>query len=326
MSATRLDDRPRLQAPAVHGHRLLSASAVVLILSGLFALYLGATGRLLPHDERYLGMNAGDLCALHGCRILHFMIHDRVAFGGALVAVGALYLWLAASPLRCGQAWAWWVLLLSGAVGFGSFLAYLGFGYLDAWHGSATLALLPCFLLGLFRSRAALPRREGVQCLQRPSVHWPWRSAAGAGRACLLAAAAGLVIAGLTILAVGMTCVFVPQDLAYMGLGVAELQALNPRLVPLIAHDRAGFGGALCCCGIALFFSIWCGTPSRGLWRVLALVGAVGFGAAIGVHAAIGYTDAVHLAPAVIGALVYLVGLVLTYRPMAAGVPEGDAQ
>ena len=264
MSTTRLDDRLGLEAPAVQGRPFLAVSALVLILSGLFALFLGATGRLLPHDERYLGMRAGDLCALHGCRILHFMIHDRVSFGGAIVAVGALYLWLAASPLRRGEIWSWWVFLFSGAVGFGSFLAYLGFGYLDAWHGAATLVLLPCFLLGLFRSRGVLPGSGGIGRLFRPSVHWRWRSAAGLGRVCLLAAAAGLIAAGVTILGVGMTCVFVPQDLSYMGLGVEELHALNPRLVPLIAHDRAGFGGALCCCGIALFFSVWCGRP-RGV-------------------------------------------------------------
>ncbi len=42
-----------------------------------------------------------------------------------------------------------------------------------------------------------------------------------------------------------MTCVFVPQDLTFLGFQIGELQALNPRLVPLIAHDRAGFGGTV---------------------------------------------------------------------------------
>jgi hypothetical protein len=133
--------------------------------------------------------------------------------------------------------------------------------------------------------------------------------------------AAGLVFGGLTILVVGMTCVFVPQDLTYLGVSVQELQNLNPRLVPLIAHDRAGFGGAVCCCGVALFFCVWCGTPSPSLWGVLALVGLVGFGPAIGVHPAVGYNDAVHLAPAVLGAFAYLAGLVLTFRPMRCGSP-----
>jgi hypothetical protein len=290
--------------------------SLALLLLGLSAVAFGASGRFLPHEERFLGMTARDLCARHGCRVVHFMAHDRVSFGGAATAVGLLYLWLVASPLRRGRAWAWWALLLSGAVGFVSFLAYLGFGYLDAWHAAATLGLLPCFLLGLARTRGLLASAEGLRCRMRPSAPWPWRSAAGLGRACLLAAAAGLVVGGLVILLVGMTCVFVPQDLAYLGVGAEELRALNPRLVPLVAHDRAGFGGAVCCCGVALCFCVGCGAPSRGLWLTLALAGAAGFGTAIGVHPAVGYNDLVHLAPALLGACVYLAGLALTFRPM----------
>jgi len=289
-------------------------TALALILSGVFAIFLGITGHFLPHDERFLGMSARDLCALHGCRIVHFMIHDRVSFGGAVTATGLLYLWLAESPLRRGQAWAWWTLLLSGAIGFAGFFAYLGYGYFDSWHGLATLALLLCFLFGLTTPSRTCNSRVGIRCLLQPAVPWSCRSMAGLGRVCLSATAIGLMVAGLPILVVGMTCVFVPQDLAYMGVRVEELHALNPRLVPLIAHDRAGFGGAVCSCGAALFACVWCGEPSRSLWCVLALVGAIGFGTAVGVHPAVGYNDVVHLAPAVVGAIAYLMGLLLTFR------------
>jgi hypothetical protein len=315
--------RPRRE-PSPTGHLLLLILASALLASGLLAVALGVSGHFLPHDEQFLGMSAEQLCARHGCRIVHFMVHDRIAFGGALVAVGLLYLWLVCSPLRQGRAWAWWALLLSGLAGFASFFAYLGYGYLDTWHGLATLGLLPCFLLGLTSSPGPHARLDGPRCLLRPSVHWPWRSPAGLGRACLLLTAVGLVFGGLTILVVGMTCVFVPQDLAYLGVSVQELRALSPRLVPLIAHDRAGFGGAVCCCGLALGCCVWCGTPSAGLWRVLATVGLVGFGTALGVHPAVGYNDAVHLAPAALGALTYLAGLLLTLRPMLAGGPTEE--
>jgi hypothetical protein len=136
------------------------------------------------------------------------------------------------------------------------------------------------------------------------------------------------VAGGSTILAIGMTSVFVPQDLAYMGLEAADLHAINPRLVPLIAHDRAGFGGGVATCGVLMFFCVWCGRPARHLWEAVALAGSVGFATAIGVHPLIGYTDPVHLAPAVAGAALFLVGLVLTHRPMTrsqadvAGRPE----
>jgi hypothetical protein len=294
---------------------LLALVGLSLALSGLFALFLAGTGQFLPHDEWFLGMTAGQLCAVHACRVVHFMIHDRVSFGGALVALGLVYLWLAEFPLRRGEAWAWWLFLLTGSAGFGSFFAYLGYGYLDTWHGVATLGLFPAFVAGLALSRGALTPPRGFGALLRP---WGGSWRLSPGRAGLLATAAGMTAGGLTILAVGTTCVFVPQDLTYLGLGVDELNALNPRLVPLIAHDRAGFGGAVACCGLALGFIAWCAAPSRGLWQVLALSGTAGFATAIGVHPAVGYKDAVHLAPAVLGASLYLAGL-LAFRAECLG-------
>jgi hypothetical protein len=293
----------------------LRLSACILILSGLFAWLISVSGRFLPHDEQFLGMTANELCSLHGCRIVHFMIHDRVSFGGAVIATGLLYLWLIESPVRRREAWAWWAILLSGIVGFSSFLAYLGYGYLDTWHGLATLALLPCFVLGLACSQRTIAHR-GVGF--RPDWH-----GARLGRILLLLTATGMVLAGLTITLVGMTAVFVPQDLAFMGLNIEDLHALNSRLVPLIAHDRAGFGGAVCSCGLALLFTVYFGTPSRSLWFILLAVGAIGFGSAIGVHPAVGYNDPVHLAPAVLGAASYLAGLALTVRPMVLGTSAG---
>lgn len=298
------------------GRTPLLLLAFGLLQSGLFALLLGIAGQFLPHDERFLGMSAEHLCSLHGCRIVHFMIHDRISFGGALVAVGLLYLWLVEAPLQRGRPWAWWLLLVSGAVGFASFLSYLGFGYLDVWHAAATLLLVPCYIFGLVRSRCRLEGCDGIRSLLSPGMQVPWFTTYGLGRAFLLATGGGMTVAGLTILFVGMTCVFVPQDLNYLGLSVEEMNALNPRLVSLIAHDRAGFGGAVCCCGILLLFSVWCGLPSRSFWLVLALAGLTGFGAAIGAHPVIGYNDAVHLAPAVLGAVSYLTGMVLTCRPI----------
>src|SRR5947209_1158103 len=81
----------------------------------------------------------------------------------------------------------------------------------------------------------------------RPSVHASWKTPFGIGRACLLITASALIAGGLTIMTVGSTTVFVPTDLQFMGLSAADLRAINPHLIPLIAHDRAGFGGGLCC-------------------------------------------------------------------------------
>src|SRR5687768_16449411 len=111
------DDRGFFHALAGDGRPLLGFTGLALVLSGVFALFLSATGHFLPHDEQYLGMTAKEWCSLHGCQIVHFMYHDRASFGGSIVAVGTLYLWMALFPLRAGEAWAWWAMLLNGIAG-----------------------------------------------------------------------------------------------------------------------------------------------------------------------------------------------------------------
>jgi hypothetical protein len=326
MSAIEDNDRGLFGALIGDGRPLISLTGVLLILFGLFAFFLSATRHFLPHDIVYLGMTQDELCSINECRIVHFMIHDRVSFGGSLVGIGILYLWLVEFPLRQRQAWAWWLLIISGALGFGSFLLYLGYGYLDTWHGIGTLGLLPLFGLSLFRTYFSLERPLGISSLVRLSrgVSWDWKY--GMGRFFLLATAFGLALGGLIIAGVGVTTVFVPQDLRYMGLSAEQLHAINPRLVSLIAHDRAGFGGGVCCCGVTMFFCVWRGLPSRSLWQALLLTGVAGFGTAIGVHPAVGYTDFSHLAPAYIGAGLFSAGMVMTFRRMyGASVAIGAA-
>jgi len=287
------------------GRSLIKLTALALIGAGAFALFQACTGQFLPHDTDYLGVTARQLCSLQGCRVVHFMMHDRVSFGGVLIAIGIMYLWLAEFPLRRGESWAWWAVAASGGSGFLSFLAYLGYGYLDTWHGAITLALLPCFGIALFLTRNL--KRVAVRPLPLD-----FRSRAGIARLLLLAATAGIVAGGLTIMTVGMTAVFVPQDIEFMGVTPAQLQAYNAHLVPLIAHDRAGFGGALVSCGVAMFLAVLFGRPSRNLTQALLAAGTAGFLTAIGVHPVIGYVNATHLAPAIAGCLVFALGLLLT--------------
>ncbi|HWA96850.1 MAG TPA: hypothetical protein VG713_00085 [Pirellulales bacterium] len=312
------DRRGLLAALLGDGRFLIIVTGLCLTLAGGFALFQSATGHFLPHDIAYLGMTADELCSINECRIVHFMFHDRVSFGGVLIAIGALYMWLAEFPLKMRAPWAWWTIAASGVIGFLSFLSYLGYGYLDSWHAVATILLLPMFVAGLVRAKRTLGPPSAFGPALRDGLRRNWTTRLGAGRLALLAAALGIVGAGLTISAIGMTSVFVPQDLAYMGLPADALHAINPKLVPLIAHDRAGFGGGLCSGGIALLATILFARPSRDLWEILAVIGVVGFSAAIGVHFTIGYTDPIHLAPACAGAALYAVGLALAFRPMMA--------
>jgi hypothetical protein len=298
------DDRGFLDALLGDGTPLLMASAFFLLGCGTFAIFQASTRQLLPHDTSYLGMSAAELCGYYGCRLLHFMIHDRISFGGVLIAIGVIYLWLIEFPLRRGETWAWWAIVASGLVGFVSFLSYLGYGYLDSWHGAATLTLLPIFAGGAVRAR-------DLGTLTTPPQPLDLGSRAGRGRGLLLLASSGIVVAGLVITTVGMTTVFVPQDLEYIGETRAAIGAIHPHLLPLIAHDRAGFGGALASFGVAMFASLRYGRDSRALWQALAIAGTAGFGTAIGIHPAIGYLSVTHLGPAVLGLAVFASGLVL---------------
>lgn len=291
------------------GRVLLFATGAALAVAGLFACWLGVTKQFLPHDVAFLGMTPQDLCARNECRIVHFMIHDRIAFGGAVTAIGILYLWLAGEPLRRGERWAWRVLLTSGLVGFASFLAYLGYGYLDTWHAAVSLVLLVSWSTGLALTEASC-RTATTPSPVGEKNNWGYRL--------LLGSALALVAGGGVVLAVGTTLVFVPQDLAYMGITPAELDAISPRLIPLIAHDRAGFGGAVACCGVTMAGCIIHGWGRRGLLAVLGLAGAIGFGTAIGVHPAIGYNDWVHTAPAIAGATAFFTGWCISVRTAIA--------
>jgi hypothetical protein len=290
------DERGILEALLADGLFLLSLTGAILLLSGGFAIFQSLTGYFLPQDVHALGFDASQLAAAANIRVVRFMFHDRVAFGGALIAVGCAYWYLAQFPLRTREPWAWWTLCLSAGCGFASFLTYLSYGYLDTWHGAATLFLLPLFLAGLWRARPAEIHAAGLWRPGQPMTSGRW----GLGFL-----AAGIIAAGATIMVVGMTTVFVPQDLKFMCVTAATLQKISPRLVPVIAHDRAGFGGGLVSTGIILLLLARHAPLTRSLVQILTLMGLAGFGAAIGVHPAIGYTDFTHLAPAYIGALVF---------------------
>ena len=295
------------------GRHLLTLGALGLLMAGGFALFLSAAGQFLPHDIQFLGMTAHDLCNHNACSIVHFMIHDRVSFGATLIALAVLYLWLIHFPLRARQPWAWWTLVLSNVAGFSSFLTYLGYGYRDTWHEFATLLLFPCFVIGLWLTFKTLEGPRHIRCLLQPFAVPPINTRAGFGKWLLLATAAGLFGAGTTITFIGMTVVFVPQDLEYMNTTVANLNELNPRLIPLIAHDRAGFGSCVLIVGFLMFACTWCAPPSRNLWQAITLAGTVGFVAAIGVHPIVGYNNPVHLAPACAGAITFFSSTLLMW-------------
>lgn len=299
-------------AVAGDGRRLLLITAGALFFAGGFALFLAASREFLPQDVHYLGMSAAEVCRIGSCRIVDFMVHDRAAFGGTLLGLGVLYTWLTVFPLSQGEEWAWWAWLVSGTLGFATFLAYLGYGYLDTWHGIGTLLMLPVFVGGMVRTRR-LAGPLDPRSLLRIGGRVDMSERVTLGRFVLLVGAAATAAGGLAILRVGLTDTFVPEDLEFIGLKASDLRAVSPRLVPLIAHDRAGFGGGVLTMGLTTFLCLWCAAPSRHLWEAVAAAGTLSVGAALLVHATVGYTDFWHLAPALVAGGLLVVGLAVAY-------------
>jgi hypothetical protein len=296
------EDRGLLDVILADGRSLIALTGISLALSGLFAILQSVSGQLLPQDSHAIGMDSSALMHAGNRHLLGFMFHDRVAYGGTLLAIGSGYLWVAAFPLKARQAWAWWALVFSGGIGFLAFLTYLGQGYLDSWHGVATLFLFPVFVAGIWRSR---PRPSSLWSIWT-QAHNDEGQAAKWGRIVLGACAVGLIVAGLTIAIFGMTTVFVPSDIRFIGLNPAALGHISPKLIPVISHDRAGFGGGLCSMGCLLFFIASCADLNRSLVEIVAVMGCAGFGTAIGVHFVVGYVDFFHLLPAFAGSCIFL--------------------
>ena len=303
---------PFTKASDKRGWQLIDFVGLSLLFSGLFAVGLAATIKLLPHEAQSLNITLGELSQFYDGRLVQFIAHNRVCFSGPLVGLGLMYSWLARNSLRAGEPWAWWALFLSGVVGIGSFFNFLGNGYFDIWHARATLVLAIIFGIGLVLTSSVLD----VRSVLKPGARaWSW-SPASIGRAWMLIWALGKIVGGAAILTVGVTHIFVPQDLEYL---YGHHEVLVPdHLMPFIAHDRAGFGGALLASGLVSAITIWCGLKpaSRGLLMVLTVVWLVELLTAVGVHFVIHYLSFVHLLPFVLKDLAFLLGFLFLYKPI----------
>ncbi|GMK37841.1 hypothetical protein PCCS19_08950 [Paenibacillus sp. CCS19] len=281
---------------------------ISMMLGGVIAWIIAANSVLLPYDEAFLDMARSQVAAING-NLLHFMSHDRITLAGTMLSIGILYCQLARHGLRHGLHWAKTAVWASCGVGFPSFFLYLGYGFFDPLHAAAAVILLPMFLLAM-RNNPDRPNRMPVNLHNSTA----WRRGLW-GQLCFIVVGASLCIGGIVIAYVGITDVFVPTDLGYLCTSSDALDVANPRLVPLIAHDRAGFGGALLSDAVGiLIVALWgLQQGARWQWWTLLWSGAPGFVAGLSVHFAIGYTDFIHLLPAYFVLVVYIAGLILLY-------------
>ncbi|MBD0373527.1 MAG: dihydroorotate dehydrogenase [Pyrinomonadaceae bacterium] len=280
-----------------------------MLFGSLLALVIAATKVVLPYDEAFVGMTREALSAVNP-RLLAFMAHDRISLAGTMVAIGAMYVGLSVFGIRRGLHWARQAVFVSAFTGFLSFFLFLGFGYLDTFHAFVTGALLQLLLLGVHaRLGLYIP---GEQADLRGDRAWRlslW------GQFLLVIHGFALLAAGAAISTVGVTQVFVHEDLEFMRTTADALRIANPRLVPLIAHDRATFGGMLLSSGwVFLLPALWgFRRGHRWLWCTLLIAGLAAYSAAIGVHYAVGYMSLMHLLPALGGLTLFLLGLGLSY-------------
>jgi hypothetical protein len=296
---------------------LLGAS---MIFGGILACLIAATLVVLPYDEAFVGLQRAQLAAINP-RLLLFMAHDRVSLAGVMISIGVLYWQLAVFGIRRGSRWAWSASLISAAVGFASFFLFLGFGYFDPLHALVSVMLLVFFFLAL-RGHAVWQAIPPAPDLENDRS---WRLSQW-GQLLFVLLGTGLIGAGVVIASLGMTSVFVSEDLGFLGNTAATLRIANPHLVPLIAHDRAGMGGALVSAGLAVLLAALWGFQrgNRWLWWMLLFTGTPATLATLAVHLVVGYTNLFHLAPVLALLVLFPVALALCYPYLCRTGPDAE--
>ncbi len=291
---------------------------VGMLIGSVLALGIATTRVVLPYDEAFLNMSRAELATINP-RLLAFMAHDRVSVAGTMIAVGIMYVGLSLGGIRRGLHWAMVAVFTSAFVGFSSFFLFLGFGYLDTLHAFVTACLLQLLLLGV-HAKLGTHRPEVPPTLKSDRA---WQRAQW-GQLLLVFHACGVIGAGLVISMVGITHVFVHEDLEFMQTTTEALTAANPRLLPMVAHDRATFGGMLVSTGLVLLLSTLWGFRAGNSWLWYTFLAAIvaGYVPAIAVHFLVGYDDWFHLLPACGGFALALFALLLARPLLCQSVAE----
>jgi hypothetical protein len=132
-----------------------------------------------------------------------------------------------------------------------------------------------------------------------------------------------MLAGGVLAIVIASTRILLPYDERMAGLSRADLHALNPRLLPFMAHDRVSLGGTMVSIGILYAALAWFGIRRGQHWAqvtliVSALVGFLSFFFFLG----FGYFDPFHAFVTAILTQFTLLCMVLPLSPRGATVPE----
>ncbi len=296
------------------------ALGVAMAAGGVAALALALTRVLLPYDEHYLGLTAVTLERTMP-RMFAFMAHDRATLAGVMLGLGWLYVCLGWHGIRAARPGTKTTVVASALAGFASFFAFFGFGYFDTLHAFVAVVLFQ-FTVQIMVGE---PGGAGSPNPRADTEDGAWRLAQW-GQLFWVVHATGLLFAGCLILGIGMTSVFVSEDLDFLCMTAQQAREMGERMLGVIAHDRATLGGMLLASGTAMLLPVlWCFRRGEAwLWRAMAGLGLPAYVAAIGVHVRVGYTDWRHMVPALLGLGLWLGGLLFSRRYLKRAAGAGQ--
>lgn len=302
-------DRLDYSPPQLHGWFAYWLFGLFIMIGGLLALLFSMTTVVLPYDELFLGMKRESIMTFNE-RIMLFMAHDRMTLAGTMISGGIVYMQLAKHGVKHGLKWAKQAIDIAAIIGFLGIFAFIGFGYFDWLHFIFWLVLLPVYIYGYRKTigvtgTPSSKNRKNDVIFKRGLF----------GQLAFVLLGFSFVLGGIIISTIGMTTIFVPTDLAYICMPAEMMNTFNKNLLPVLAHDRAGFGSALISVGLlVLMLSLWgFQQGNRWVWWTYLIGGLPAFWAGIYIHFAIGYTTFIHLLPAYIALGLYFIGLILSY-------------
>lgn len=282
---------------------------LAILLGGILALYFAFTDIILPYDEAFIGLSRAEILQINPL-ILAFMSHDRMALAGTIVSGGILYIQLARHGIKQNLHWARIAFHTAAIVGFIGIFLFIGFGYFDWLHGVFWLVLLPIYYYSFREGKTV----TGSPVSNHGQNNLAWRFGLY-GQLLFILLGLMILVGGIVISTIGVSNVFVSTDIGFLCMSPQMLEQISANLIPVIAHDRAGFGSALVSVGLlVLMTSLWgFRKGERWVWNTLAIGALPAFIAGIGTHLYIGYTSFIHLMPVYFLVFLYVIGLGLSY-------------